>query len=930
MTRFMLFATLLSSTVGTLVAADKAVSLLPPGWDAALAGDDVMRGLVTVTAPQIKGAHDAEMACVDRRAYVVAEVNDLKGGESAAWPEIYCTMSIVNLDSLKVEKVISFARSQQTFENDTLPVGACFVPRILQVDGETLRCYFASEQPGQRQTQIWYRDFDLMTETFAGTIHRARLKTSAGTFDMQPQHFHADAVAQGFRKPAKDFGLYLFDSFKQFDGKTYVAINNFPGKQNALALVHADFATFEIVGHYNEPQSAALSESAVNRLADGTWMAICRNDGGNYHFTTSVNGEVWTVGTELPCVPNGANSKPTFEQFNGLYYLGWQETTKIHGVNRSVFNIDISRDGKSWERKYRFESTRSFQYPTLREHDGVIWLCVTQGDTDPSRKESIMFGRLEQVGEFASQAGRHRQPVSKPPEAPAVMKVGVKLFTDRDYTLTEAPEILLGRSFLRTSIEGYAVECQQPGEIFVMTLSKPHSANQSEALHKLGFAKADMPEFQLFPGEINRVFAWRRMFKKGERLRVRKLAFLVTGEGAEVALVKPVPESSEEAASRIERMEKVADFALVPPKLNTSPLPEYDYDKLDYGMTIGIERTPGGRLWACWVAGGDSPEAFFVLATSDDDGEHWSSPRLVIDTHSKELPRPRSILVGNLWTDPLGRLWLIFDQSMDMFDGRAGVWAALCENPDGDEPTWSSPRRIWHGVTLNKPTVLSSGEWMMPISLDQRGGFGPFKGCFPELDSMRGANVFVSTDEGANWERRGMARFPNPDWHEHMIVERRDRSLWMLARTSKGMMECESTDQGKTWSTPVESAIKQPNARFHIRRLGSGRLLLIKHGNQIDAHSGRVQLSAWLSEDDGSTWNGGLVLDERTGISYPDGFQAPDGTIYISYDRNRSTDGEILLARFTESDILAGKLTGPKSKLRMLISRPLAPRTATE
>lgn len=82
-------------------------------------------------------------------------------------------------------------------------------------------------------------------------------------------------------------------------------------------------------------------------------------------------------------------------------------------------------------------------------------------------------------------------------------------------------------------------------------------------------------------------------------------------------------------------------------------------------------------------------------------------------------------------------------------------------------------------------------------------------------------------------------------------------------------------------------------------------------------------LTAWLSDDDGKTWQGGLMLDERKGISYPDGFQAPDGTLYISYDRNRAVDGEILLARFNESDILAGKLTEPKSKLKMLISRPL-------
>ena len=398
------------------------------------------------------------------------------------------------------------------------------------------------------------------------------------------------------------------------------------------------------------------------------------------------------------------------------------------------------------------------------------------------------------------------------------------------------------------------------------------------------------------------------------------LALLVTAFAA-----GPNPETSLTKMSPAE-VRRVADFALVPPVLNTSPLPQYDYDKLDYGMTIGIERTPKGRLWACWVAGGDSPKAFFVLATSDDDGETWSKPRLVVDAHSKELPTDRSVLVGNLWTDPLGRLWLIFDQSMDMFDGRAGVWMAMCENPDAEKPTWSEPRRIWHGVTLNKPTVLANGEWMLPISLDQREGFNAFKGQFKELDPLRGANVFVSTDKGATWQRRGAATFPKPDWHEHMIVERKDGSLWMLARTRTGIMETTSRDGGRTWASPVDSAIQHPVARFHIRRLASGKLLLVKHGDRIDAHEGRVQLSAWLSDDDGKTWRGGLVMDERKGISYPDGFQAPDGTIYISYDRNRATDGEILLARFTEADVLAKQLTGPKSKLKLLISRPLGPK----
>ncbi len=375
----------------------------------------------------------------------------------------------------------------------------------------------------------------------------------------------------------------------------------------------------------------------------------------------------------------------------------------------------------------------------------------------------------------------------------------------------------------------------------------------------------------------------------------------------------------------IDVMRKIADLTLIPPTLNTTPLPDYDYDRLDYGMTIGIERTPGGRLWAVWVAGEDGPGAFMVAAKSDDDGATWSKPCLVVDSQPKHLPFKRSVIVGNLWTDPLGRLWFFFDQVMNHFDGRGGLWATICDHPDADKPEWSAPRRIWHGSMLNKPTVLSTGEWILPVQLlDHTLGIGPFANIFPELDPLRGANVFVSTDQGKTWERRGCVRFPNPDWYEHMIVERRDGSLWMLGRTAKGIIQTFSNDGGRTWSEPgFPENIRHPNARFHFRRLASGRILLVKHGDTIDAHEGRVKLSAWLSDDEGLNWRGGLILDERSGVSYPDGFQAPDGTIYISYDRNRSTDGEILLARFTEKDILAGKLVGPKSKLGMLISRPM-------
>ncbi|QEG42296.1 sialidase family protein [Roseimaritima ulvae] len=369
--------------------------LLPAGWDAVQAGDEVLGRLVRVSAPQVKGAHDAEFVCVGERAYIVEHDNDVQPGHSAG-RSMYCVLSIVNLNTLEVEKTIPLAKSEQVFENVTLPAGACFVPRILKLDEHTLRCYFASEDGNRREAQTWYRDFDLRSQTFETSIHKAKLKTAAGVFDMQPRYFHADAVAQGLRKPAKKYGLYLFDSFKQFEGTTYVAINNWPGKQNALARVHDDRVTFEILGHFNEPQSQQLSEAAVNRLPDGTWMAICRNDGGNYHFTTSQDGVTWDVAKELPFVQKGLNSKPTFNQFGGVYYLGWQEATRIKGCNRSVFNVDISRDCQTWERKYRFETSESFQYPTLHDHQGTVWLTISQSDHGGS-SDRIMFGKLEDL-----------------------------------------------------------------------------------------------------------------------------------------------------------------------------------------------------------------------------------------------------------------------------------------------------------------------------------------------------------------------------------------------------------------------------------------------------------------------------------------------------------------------------------------------------
>jgi hypothetical protein len=62
-----------------------------------------------------------------------------------------------------------------------------------------------------------------------------------------------------------------------------------------------------------------------------------------------------------------------------------------------------------------------------------------------------------------------------------------------------------------------------------------------------------------------------------------------------------------------------------------------------------------------------------------------------------------------------------------------------------------------------------------------------------------------------------------------------------------------------------------------------------------------------LSNDDGKTWHGHLLINGRNDVSYPDGVQSEDGTIYLIYDRDRHGAKEILMAIFTEADMVSGR-----------------------
>ena len=355
------------------------------------------------------------------------------------------------------------------------------------------------------------------------------------------------------------------------------------------------------------------------------------------------------------------------------------------------------------------------------------------------------------------------------------------------------------------------------------------------------------------------------------------------------------------------------------------PVPERMNDEnRAFQSAPSLTVSPKGRLWVAWHTGATSGEDVnngMVVATSGDGGDTWTPPLFAIDP-----PGPLRVLDPGLWTDPDGKVWLFYAQLYGMWDGRAGVWAMQPVDPEDANTAWTPARRLCHGFMKNKPIVTRDGTWLLPSEFMNCKPWSitkPFPPEFAfEMPEYQAANVFASKDKGRTVTFLGRAQIPpkDRDCTENMVVERKDGSLWMLVRTKYGIGETVSTDGGKTWTEVKPSAIQNPNSRFYIGRLKSGAMLLVKNG-PTDKRIGRSRITAFVSDDDGATWLGGLVLDERDHVSYPDAAEGPDGFIHVVHDRERTKAREILHHRFTEADVRAGHLVTPGSRLKAIVNK---------
>ena len=330
-----------------------------------------------------------------------------------------------------------------------------------------------------------------------------------------------------------------------------------------------------------------------------------------------------------------------------------------------------------------------------------------------------------------------------------------------------------------------------------------------------------------------------------------------------------------------------------------------------------IAVTKGGRNFLTFYSGGTKEEIgnFCILLKSENGKDYTDTVAVCFEEGSRCFD-------PCLWIDPLDRLWFTWAKGPDK-----GVYAAICENPDSDEIVFGEEFYIAPNILMNKPTVLSTGEWLFPIAVWEENLYiMGLKPDYKKLGLTPGSFAYATYDNGKTFKKLGTPDVKNRSFDEHMFLELENGVVRVFVRTHYGIGAADSYDSGLHWGTDFDTKYGGPCSRFHITRLPSGRVLLINHYN----FTKRNNLYAMLSEDDGKTFPYKLLLDERDSVSYPDADISKDGFIHITYDRDRgafctrlddvlSKEREILTAKITEEDIISGSLVNKNSFLKHIV-----------
>lgn len=628
-----------------------------------------------------------------------------------------------------------------------------------------------------------------------------------------------------------------------------------PKTLNGWARYAVDTESFGEDGYYTMLQTGDLSVSGEERSAD--------KDGYD-GYSIRVAIDYWLLGEKddllgnVTIIPSARNRGPETETY-------WRSYTG-YGCRWSKANMAV-----------RVQEDGSF--------------CANYFDI-PDFEQLI---KEQGIGEAGKTLQADMAAVSAD-EAVREYTAGANLFTDRDYLADSAgmPAALENSSYIYAPIAAdYEFTVEEEGYVVVAIPSTGYDSvieyfgEQgfkciAEELPRIGYSNHGTDGIT----EMTDYFV--KWCKAGESYHAEK--WCVVFFGARETYEQDYWVANAAAINLINTPETIERFA--------------DENRQWQGIP-GIEAVPlengGTRLWTCWITGSNREPSvgnYCLYSFSDDGGETWMRAFAIAFDENNKNSRTFD---PSLFYDGDGNLWLWWNQTnYSSGDKYVGIWCAKISNPgvavngleDLNSFEISQAKRVCDGLKMNKPTILSNGDWAFFSHNFTRQGY---------------TEMWVSSDKGETWSKKSEMYAPNALFaNETAFAEtvRDGKTVYMaINRTndSYNLAVNYSYDEGLTWTDGVEWDILGASSRPMLKTLPSGNVVYIQHYNT----TGRSMMSIWLSEDGGVTWPHCMVLDARSGVSYPDVTLDAQGNIYVVWDHDRYGDKEILMAKLTEEELLA-------------------------
>jgi sialidase-1 len=310
-------------------------------------------------------------------------------------------------------------------------------------------------------------------------------------------------------------------------------------------------------------------------------------------------------------------------------------------------------------------------------------------------------------------------------------------------------------------------------------------------------------------------------------------------------------------------------------------------------------RTTSGELLAI-----DSTASF----VSADEGKTWSTRRPLFSeqqnikvSNERAMFRTRTGVIIAAFMNLAERHWTWSDELGDAPGARLPTYVMRSLD---DGKTWQDIQKLhedWSGAVRD-----------MIQTKDGRVIFTAMK--MQHAPGRHAVLTYSSTDDGKTWKASNLIDAGGAGHHggvtEPTLTELPDGRVWMLIRTNWGeFWSAYSSDGGRFWRVIQPSGIPASSAPGLLKRLSSGRLLLVWNrpfpdgktewplsggdnrwsGTPVSNH--REELSVAFSDDDGKTWTAAAVIahrhdtparDSARWVAYPYVFEISPGKLWIT------------------------------------------------